>query len=101
VRRRGRSSRPSSRVEAGQTARQRRIERMNRPPSWRGAVNRAAIAAAVFLAVLVLLLSQSFSSSLAIAALMFLVYIPMGYGMDAFIYRMRQRKRRPEGEQGE
>jgi Flp pilus assembly protein TadB len=99
VRRRGRTSRPGSRMEARQTAQQRRDERMNRPPSWRGAINRAGIAAAVFLAVLVLVLHQPAAAAVGLAAFMFFVYIPMGHAMDSFVYRLRQRRREREGEQ--
>jgi hypothetical protein len=93
VRRRGRTSRPSSRGEARDVARQRREERMTRPPTWRGAVNRAALAAAVFFAVLVLLLRQDLAPSISIAVFMFLVYIPLGHGMDSVLFRVRQRRK--------
>jgi hypothetical protein len=93
VRRRGRTSRPTSRTETRGDARQRRQDRLNRPPSWRGAVNRAALAAGVFFIVLVLLLKQSLAPSLSIALFMLLVYIPLGYGMDSFLYRLRQRRK--------
>jgi hypothetical protein len=99
VRRRGRTSRPGSRMEARQTAQQRRAERMNRPPTWRGAINRAGIAAAVFLAVLVLILHQAAAAAIGLAAFMFLVYIPMGYSMDSFVWRIRQRRREREREE--
>jgi hypothetical protein len=59
-------------------------------------MNRAGLAAAVFLAVLVLVLKQPFGTSFFLAAFMFLVYIPMGYGMDSFIYRLRQRRKQRE-----
>lgn len=78
------------------TAEQRRVQRMNRPPSWRSATNRAALAAVVFLAVLVLLLDQPFAQAAFIAAFMFLIYIPMGYYMDSFIFRLRQRRKQRE-----
>jgi hypothetical protein len=96
VRRRGRTSRPASRAEARDVARQRREERLNQPPSWRGAVNRAALAAAVFFAVLVLLLGQDLTPSISIAVFMFLVYIPLGHGMDTVLYRVRQRRKQRE-----
>jgi hypothetical protein len=89
-------SRGSSRPVTRATAQQRRIERMNRPPSWRAATNRAGLAAAVFLAVLILLLKQPAAQSVFLASFMFLVYIPMGYAMDSFIYRMRQRRKQRE-----
>jgi Flp pilus assembly protein TadB len=103
VRRRARTSRPTSRGEARASARQRRLNRLDRPPSWRSAANRAALAAAVFFAVLVLVLGQSVTPSISIALVMFLVYIPLGYAMDSFLYRLRQRRKdrgeetRPEG----
>lgn len=96
VKRKGRTSRPSSRMEARTTAQQRRTERMNKPPSWRGAINRAGIAASVFLAVLILILKQSVGAAVGLAAFMFLVYIPMGFAMDGFVYRMKMRRREKE-----
>jgi hypothetical protein len=93
VRRRGRTSRPGSRTEARELARQRKSERFDRLPTWRGAINRAALAAAVFLAVLILLLRQSPAASVSLAAVMFVVYIPLGYSMDSFLYRLRQRRK--------
>jgi hypothetical protein len=89
-------SRTPSRAGARGTAEQRRQERLNRPPSWRSATNRAGLAAAVFLAVLALVLKQPLATSVFLAGFMFLVYIPMGYAMDSFIYRMRQRRRQRE-----
>jgi hypothetical protein len=93
VRRRGRTSRPSSRAEARGSARQSRAERMSREPTWRGAINRAGLAAAVFFALLVLILKQSVLPAVSIALFMFLVYIPLGYSLDSFLYRMRQRRK--------
>lgn len=75
------------------SAEQRRTERLNRPPSWRSATNRALLASAVFLAVLILVLKGDFGKSLGLAAFMLLFYIPMGYYMDSLIYRWRQRKK--------
>jgi hypothetical protein len=76
--------------------RQRRQLRLDRPPTWRGAINRAAVAAAVFFAVLVLLLGQGVGASIGLAAFMLLVYIPLGYLMDSFLYGLRQRRKERE-----
>jgi hypothetical protein len=86
-------SRGPSRGEPRGSAQQRRLDRMNRPPSWRAAINRAGLAAAVFLAVLILLLKQDPGPAVGLAAFMFLIYIPMGFFMDSFIFRMRQRRK--------
>ena len=93
MRRKGRTSRPASREEARGQAKSSRANRLDKPPTWRGALNRAVLAAGVFLLVLVLILRQSLTSSVALAGFMFLVYIPMGYSMDSFIYRLRQRRK--------
>jgi hypothetical protein len=93
VERAGRSSRPQGKQDAKAVARQRRAERLDRPPTWRGAVNRAAVAAAVFGVLVVLAFGQDVSAGAALAAFMFILYIPLGYATDSAIYRFRQRRR--------
>ena len=93
VERPGRSGRPQTKVDAKAIARQRREERLNRPPTWRGAVNRAAVAAAVFGLLVVLAFGRNVSAGASLAALMFVLYIPLGYATDSAIYRFRQRRR--------
>ena len=92
VERAGRTGRPRTREEAKDIARRRRSERLDRPPTWRGAMNRAAIAAAVF-GVIVVLLGRPPVVGATLAALMFLLYIPLGYGTDLAIHRFRQRRK--------
>jgi hypothetical protein len=89
----GRTGRPRTREEAKQVARQQRAERMNRPPTWRGAVNRAAIAAVVFGVLMATLLGQSVTNAVFLTAFVFLLYIPLGYLTDSAIYRFRQRRK--------
>jgi hypothetical protein len=55
-------------------------------------MNRAAIAAAVF-GVILVLLGRAPVVGAVLAALMFLLYIPLGYGTDLAIYRFRQRRK--------
>jgi Flp pilus assembly protein TadB len=93
IERAGRTGRPRTAAEAKQIAQKRREDRLNRPPSWRSAVNRAAIAAALFGVLVVLLFSQDIAQGVVLAALMFLLYIPLGYATDTMIYRFRQRRR--------
>ena len=96
-------SRPRSRAEARAQARSRAssgksgrkqgvADRVGSPPTWRGAVNRALIASAIFLLLLVLLFRRPFLEAFGLSAFMLLVYIPMGYYMDRFFFRMRQRR---------
>ena len=93
IERAGRTGRPQTREEAKKIARERRADRLNKPPTWRSAVNRAAIAAAVFGVLLVILFKRDVAQGAALAAFMFLLYIPLGYATDTMIYRFRQRKR--------
>ena len=88
---RTRSAPTRSASQSGGVARRR--SRLDQPPTWRAAVNRAALSASVFLAVLVLLLKQPTGTSAGLAAFMLIVYIPLGYLTDSFLYRMRQRRK--------
>ena len=89
----GRTGRPQTRQDAKQISRQRRQERLDRQPTWRGAVNRAAIAAAVFGVLVVLAFGRPVAQGAILAGFMFLLYIPLGYMTDSAIYRYRQRRK--------
>jgi hypothetical protein len=93
IERAGRTGRPRTREEAKQLSRQRRAQRFNKPPTWKGALQRAAIAAAVFGALVIVLFQRSVAQGAVLAAFMFLLYIPLGYGTDMMIYRFRQRRK--------
>jgi hypothetical protein len=69
-----------------------RTDRLDRPPSWRSAINRAAIATVLFIAVITIL-QKNFALATGIGAFMFLTYIPLGYYTDAYIYKRRQAKK--------
>jgi hypothetical protein len=90
---RGRTGRAPKSSEIKQTAAQRRQERMDTPPTWRGAMNRAAIAAVVFFVIAMLLLDQPPGGAIALAMFAFLIYIPSGYYVDKFLYDRRQRQK--------
>jgi hypothetical protein len=93
IERSGRTGRPQTRQDAKQISRQRRQERLDRPPTWRGAVNRAAIAAAVFGVLVVVAFGRSLAQGAVLVGFMFLLYIPLGYMTDTAIYRYRLRKK--------
>jgi len=78
--------------DAKQISRERRQERMNREPTWRGSINRAAIAAAVFGVLLFALFDNDPARSAYLALLMFFLYIPLGFLTDKAIYNFRQRR---------
>jgi hypothetical protein len=93
IERAGRTGRPQTRQDAKQVARQRRTERLDKPPTWSGAMQRAAIAAAVFGVLVVIAFKRDVAQGAVLAAFMFLLYIPLGYATDNFIYRFRQRRK--------
>src|SRR4051794_4984544 len=91
--RRGPRGRPRTRAEARARAKSRGskktpVSRADRLPTWRGAVNRGLLAAGVFLVLLILLFKQPVASAIGLSAFMLIVYIPMGYYLDKFFYRL-------------
>jgi hypothetical protein len=92
---RGRTSRPQTgRAPAAKTARERREERMNRPPTWRGTVSRALIGA-VLIGVVGAISAKGNRVPVAVlfAVTGFLLYMPSMYYFDRYMYRRRQRRR--------
>lgn len=93
---RGRTSRPKKGKQAGakggRGGQQLGPARHDRPPNWRSAINRGVFAAAVFFALMLLLLGRTVPQALALAAFMLAFYIPLGYLTDSFFYRRRQRQ---------
>src|SRR5215210_5017110 len=92
IERAGRTGRTQPRGDAKQIARQRRQERLDNPPTWKSAMNRAAIAAAVFGVLVVLAFQKSVAQGVILAGFMFLIYIPMSYAADNLVYRHRKRR---------
>lgn len=90
VDRRGRASRPRSRQEARSRARKQLGQKREGSPTWRSAVNRGLLGAGIFLLLLVVLFRRPVAASVGLAALMLLVYIPLGYYMERFFYSRRQ-----------
>jgi hypothetical protein len=97
---RGRTGRPPTAAErkadARAGARDARLARLNRPPTWRSAANRALIATVLFVVVVIFAFGRPVSEGIALAGFMLLFYIPMGYYTDLFFYRRRQAKQARE-----
>ena len=92
---RGRTGRKPTSQERGSgaklDARARREARMNKPPTWTGAVQKAVLGVVIFVLVFVLLARRPFAPTLAIGAVLMVFYIPVIYFMDQYMYRRRQR----------
>jgi hypothetical protein len=79
--------------QAKLTAQQRREERLNKPPTWAGATQRAAIATVIFVIALLVVFREPVTRVIALSGFILLLYIPMGYFTDLFMYRRRQAKK--------
>ena len=87
------AKKPANRAEAREQARQRRADRFDQPPTWRGALNRALFAAALFGILIVIAFGRPIGDGIALAGLMVFMYLPMSYYTDKFLYNRRQRQK--------
>lgn len=69
-----------------------RQDRFTRPPTWQSAFNRALLAAGIFGVLTVLFFDFSILQALPLIAFMLVVYVPLGYYTDLWIYNRRQKK---------
>jgi hypothetical protein len=89
----GKAGGAQTKEQRREEARRKRLERLDRPPTLKGSVSRAAIAAVIFVGVVIVALGRTPVQGLALGVFMFVLYIPIGYYTDLFIYRRRQRKK--------
>lgn len=89
----GRALTPAERGTPERKGRARGLDRLDQPPSWRSAANRAAVAAIIFGVAVVLAFGQPVSQGVLLASFMLVVYVPMTYATDTFMYRRRQRRK--------
>jgi hypothetical protein len=93
---RGRTGRKLKEDERGKPKAQ-RTTRYDKPPTWRSAITRAGIAAGIFLVAVVGLFRQAIPGAISISLLMFVLYIPLGFYTDQFLYRRRLRQKAEAG----
>lgn len=67
-------------------------QRLDRPPTWKGAFFRA-LAAAFVMAALSLVLIKRTAETISIFPVILLLYIPISYYTDRWSYRRRQRSK--------
>jgi hypothetical protein len=89
---RGRTGRPLNDEERKPTKEQARLDKLNNPPTWRGATIRSAIATVIFVGVVLIAFKQQPAAAVGLAAFVFLFYIPLGYYTDLMLYRRRMKK---------
>jgi Flp pilus assembly protein TadB len=106
IERAGRTSKPpatsarrtkgSTKVEGRTLAQQRREQRADREPTWRGAFNRAAFAA-VILVVFISVVQKNIAQGLVMGVFALVIYVPLSYFTDTALYRRRQRRKQATG----
>lgn len=95
---RGRTGRPPTAEERKGTAREKskareqKLNRLDRPPTWRGAIVKAMLAAILMLLIGIVALKNS-SEAIALFPIVLLFYIPISYYTDAWMYKRRQRQK--------
>lgn len=98
---RGRTGRKPTSAEKSRDGRERaktregRLNRYDRPPTWSGAFYRA-MAAAVLMLLVSLLLIKKPGQAIAIFPVVLLIYVPISYYTDRWLYRRRQRSKAQE-----
>jgi hypothetical protein len=94
-----RRAKPRNRAEAQAQARSRRSgsrpagPKADHPPTWKGAINRALIAAAIFAVLLLVIFHRPPAAAIGLSAFMLIFYVPAGYYMDSYMWRRRERGR--------
>lgn len=88
----GARRRPATKEEARAEQRRKRQERLSRPPTWRGAAQRAGFASVLFAVLVVVFFKEKAVAAVTLAAFMFLLYIPLSYMTDRALYNWRQKK---------
>lgn len=98
---RGRTGRrPTAQEQRKASAADRRAERMMRPPSWNAAILRALLAAVLlFVFTQIGLTGEALTvgTGLALALLSMVLYVPLGYVFDRWVYNKRMRKAKAGG----
>lgn len=90
-------AKPRNRQEARAQAEQRRLARLDQPPTWKSSLTRAGIAAALLVVLMITVLEQPVTVALGFGAFALLIYVPLGYLFDGFFYRRRQRQKARSG----
>ncbi len=89
----------TGKVAIEKSAKATRMQRLERPPTWRGAFYRAMAAAVLMLLISLLLLKmKNPNQAVALFPIVLLAYVPISYYTDLWLYRRRMRgKSRPQG----
>jgi phosphatidylglycerophosphate synthase len=86
------SGKKGTATSARGSAKAARPHRLDKPPTWRGSLNRSAVMAAIV--VLFLGLTQkNWAAAVLLGVVAVAIYVPITYYTDRAIYRRRQRQK--------
>jgi hypothetical protein len=90
---RGRTGRKPTTAEktgkgGGSTAKEKRLNRLEQAPTWRGAFYRAMAAAVLMLLISILLLKKP-NQAIALFPIVLIGYVPISYYTDSWLYKRR------------
>jgi hypothetical protein len=69
-----------------------KVDRLDKPPTWKGAVLKS-MAAAVVMLLLGILLTGKPQQIIALFPIVLVLYVPLSYYTDSFLYKRRQRQK--------
>jgi Flp pilus assembly protein TadB len=72
-----------------------KLDKRDRPPTWRGAFVKAMLASVVLLFVVIIVLKQS-NAAVSLFPVVLALYTVISYYSDKFVYERRQRKKARE-----
>jgi hypothetical protein len=96
VQARGRTSRPLPASERKKQSRaQLREERLNKHPTWKSSLTRAAVGAGMMFVFLLLIgpKKDRLPTALVFTVFALLIYAPAGYYIELYLWRRRQRQK--------
>jgi hypothetical protein len=92
---RGRTGRkPTTAEKTGKatSSKEKRLDRLEREPTWRGAFYRAMAAAVLMLLISILLLKKP-NEAIELFPIVLIAYVPISYYTDMWLYRRRMRSK--------
>ncbi len=92
---RGRTGRkPTTAEKTGKatSSKEKRVDRLEREPTWRGAFYRAMAAAVLMLLISILLLKKP-NEAIELFPIVLIAYVPISYYTDMWLYRRRMRSK--------
>ena len=95
---RGRTGRkPTTAEKTGKaSSSEKRLARMDSPPTWRAAFYKALVAAVLMVAISLLLLGKrNQTEAFVLFPVVLLFYVPISYYTDTWVFRRRQRQKTP------